>query len=111
MNVPILKYDPASDAAPHYVAYEVPYKDLITVLEVITYVHENCEPVSFDYCQAACPVYAANSDSYAGPAAMLATAYRDIDPYGQGDRVLEAISLGLYRCIVCGKCNEVCPRV
>lgn len=207
MNIKIFKYDPATDAAPRYVEHEVPYKEFMTVLEIITYVHEECEAVSFDYschgrqcgrcsvmldgtpvlaccavvddsdhtieplagmpvirdlvtsrtkfddrlsglytrvrvepfrpedvpntevsaisetlynmsnctrcgaCQAACPVYASMPDKYAGPAAMLATAYRFLDPYDQADRTLEAVSMGLYRCIQCGICDQVCPRV
>lgn len=207
MKISILKYDPASDPAPYYIEHEVPYKDLMTVLEVITWVHEECEPVSFDYschgrecgrcsvmldgspvlacctfvddsdhvieplsgmpvirdlvvnrsefdrhlsdvyrrvriepvredevanvqvaerseviydmsnctrcgvCQAACPVFDETPGEYVGPAVMLATAYRDLDPYDQGDRVLEAVQNGLYRCILCGRCDEVCPRV
>ena len=62
-------------------------------------------------CNAACPVYTQSPDQYVGPAAMLAIAYRDADPYDQGDRVLEAVSKGLYRCIQCGRCDEVCRRL
>ena len=89
-------------------AEEIPNVEVAQNSELI-YDMSNCTRCGI--CQAACPVYAANPDSYAGPAAMLATAYRDIDPYDQGDRVLEAVSSGLYRCIMCGKCDEVCPRV
>lgn len=61
-------------------------------------------------CNAACPVHAANPDEYAGPTAMLAIAHRYLDPYDKGDRVMEAVSKGLYRCIMCGKCDEVCAQ-
>ena len=62
-------------------------------------------------CNAACPVFNESPDEYVGPAAMLAVAYREADPYDQGDRVLEAVSKGLYRCIQCGRCDEVCRRL
>jgi succinate dehydrogenase/fumarate reductase iron-sulfur protein len=62
-------------------------------------------------CNAGCPVFTANPDQYVGPAAMLAIAYRNMDPYDQGNRVLEAVSKGLYRCIQCGRCDEVCRRL
>lgn len=59
-------------------------------------------------CDAACPVLAEMPEEYAGPATMLALAYRHLDPLDSGDRVMEAVSKGLYRCIQCGKCDEVC---
>ena len=61
-------------------------------------------------CNAACPVFQAMPDKYVGPAFMLATYYRHLDPYDQSDRVLEAVSNGLYRCIQCGMCDTVCQR-
>ena len=33
-----------------------------------------------------------------------------MDPLDQGDRVMEAVNGGLFRCIMCGKCDEVCPQ-
>jgi succinate dehydrogenase/fumarate reductase iron-sulfur protein len=61
-------------------------------------------------CNSACPSMAAYPDEYAGPAAMLATAYRFLDPLDQGDRVMEAVSNGLYRCILCGNCDTYCEQ-
>ena len=61
-------------------------------------------------CSAACPVYQTDSAEYVGPARMLANAYRYMDPYDQGDRVLSAVSEGLFKCILCGKCDEVCAH-
>lgn len=61
-------------------------------------------------CNAGCPVFNMSPDKYVGPATMLAIAYRHLDSYDQADRVLEAVNAGLYRCIMCGKCDEVCPR-
>lgn len=62
-------------------------------------------------CDSACPVHTEMPDQYAGPATMVATAFRYMESYDQGDRVLEAVSNGLYRCIECGRCDEVCPRM
>ncbi|MDR1422847.1 MAG: 4Fe-4S dicluster domain-containing protein [Coriobacteriales bacterium] len=61
-------------------------------------------------CDAACPTVATNPDSYVGPATMTAMAYRFMDHLDQGDRVMEAVSDGMYHCIMCGKCDEVCPQ-
>jgi len=49
MQVTIKKYDPTKDAEPYNKTYEVPWKKHMTVLEAIMYVHENHEPVGFDY--------------------------------------------------------------
>lgn len=61
-------------------------------------------------CMSACPVVASNPGQFAGPSFMIASAYRFYDPYDQADRILEAVNDGLYRCIQCGKCDEVCPQ-
>ncbi|MCI8402033.1 MAG: succinate dehydrogenase/fumarate reductase iron-sulfur subunit [Lachnospiraceae bacterium] len=61
-------------------------------------------------CNAACPVMAMHLDDFVGPAGMLAVAYRHLDPLDKGDRVMEAVSNGLYHCIQCGKCDEVCAE-
>jgi succinate dehydrogenase/fumarate reductase iron-sulfur protein len=61
-------------------------------------------------CDAACPVFSANPDQFVGPATLLAIAHRHLDSYDQADRVLEAVSKGLYRCIMCGRCDQVCQR-
>ena len=204
MEIRIFKYDPALDAKPYYITHEVPFKEKMTLLEAITYVHENFEAVNYDYschgrmcgrcsvmldgvpalacatpikdeahtieplkghtvirdliidksdfgdriskqynririepitaeeindydgenakiiyelvnctrcgmCTAACPVFNESPDKYVGPAAMVAVAFRHYDSYDQADRVLEAVSQGLYNCILCGTCDEVCP--
>jgi succinate dehydrogenase/fumarate reductase iron-sulfur protein len=61
-------------------------------------------------CDASCPARAATPDQYVGPATMTAVAFRFYDSFDQADRVLEAVSKGMYHCIMCGKCDEVCPR-
>lgn len=59
-------------------------------------------------CDAACPVMAEHHDDFVGPAGMLAIAYRHLDPLDRADRVMEAVNGGLYRCIQCGTCDQVC---
>ncbi len=59
-------------------------------------------------CNAACPTMDLHLDDFIGPAGMLAIAYRHMDPLDKGDRVVEAVSKGLYHCIQCGMCDQVC---
>lgn len=61
-------------------------------------------------CDAACPMLAQKPGEFAGPASLYATAFRHVDPYDQADRVVEAVSKGLYHCIQCGMCDNVCQR-
>jgi succinate dehydrogenase/fumarate reductase iron-sulfur protein len=61
-------------------------------------------------CNVTCPSKALYPEEYVGPAAQLATAYRFLDPLDTGDRVMEAVNNGLYRCILCGRCDEVCVQ-
>jgi fumarate reductase iron-sulfur subunit len=205
MKIKIYKYDPAVDAAPYYIEHDIPYKEKMTMLEAIVYVHENFEAVNYDYschgrmcgrcavmldgtpalacstplkdadhtieplkgmtvirdlvvdksdlddrlskqytrvrtepikaeeidnfdgakaktiyevvnctrcgmCDAVCPAKEADPDKYVGPATMTAVAFRFYDSFDQADRVLEAVSNGMYHCIMCGKCDQVCPR-
>ncbi|MBM6999153.1 4Fe-4S dicluster domain-containing protein [bacterium] len=49
INVTIRRYDPTVDEAPHYETYEVEWRENMSVLEVVRAVHENCEPIAFDY--------------------------------------------------------------
>ena len=58
-------------------------------------------------CTAVCPAVQEHPD-YVGPMTMLANAYRFYDPHDQADRIVQAVQDGLYRCIMCGKCTEVC---
>jgi succinate dehydrogenase/fumarate reductase iron-sulfur protein len=46
----IFRYDPSIDAEPTYKTYEVPWEEYITGLQVLHYIHENIEPIGFDYC-------------------------------------------------------------
>lgn len=60
-------------------------------------------------CMAVCPVYAKDKENYAGPAALAQIALRAKDPAEMGDRTLQAVLAGVYRCIGCGQCASVCP--
>ncbi len=64
-------------------------------------------------CNAGCPVLnmAGGAGKYVGPAGMVAIASRYYDPLDQGDRVIQAVQEGLYSCIMCGKCDEVCSAL
>jgi succinate dehydrogenase/fumarate reductase iron-sulfur protein len=59
-------------------------------------------------CTSVCPAHNAAGSKYVGPMTMLATAYRHYDPYDQSDRVLEAVNEGIFDCIECGLCTQVC---
>jgi succinate dehydrogenase/fumarate reductase iron-sulfur protein len=58
-------------------------------------------------CTTNCPAVQTNP-LYVGPSRMTAIAYRFLDPYDQADRILEAVQGGLWSCIMCGKCDDVC---
>lgn len=45
----IYRYDPSRDAGPQHKEYEVPWKEHLTVLEVINYVYENHDSIAFDW--------------------------------------------------------------
>jgi succinate dehydrogenase/fumarate reductase iron-sulfur protein len=61
-------------------------------------------------CNVTCPALQAYPDEYAGPAQMLAVGYRNLDWHDRGNRVAQAVSLGMYHCIMCGRCSEICPH-
>lgn len=204
MIITVKRFDPSKDAAPYYTDYEVPYlSDYMTLLQGLVYIHENLEPLAFDYscrgrlcgrcammmngepvlacvtlvedgksytveplanmpvvkdlivdkskinseisksyrrarikpltiddlqtydmsvadelaaiqycarcqlCTTGCPARQLDSE-YIGPSHMLAIAFRHFDPYDQADRIVEAVQGGLWSCIMCGKCTELC---
>lgn len=61
-------------------------------------------------CDAGCPAKKQFPDDYVGPGAMTALAYRYLDPFDQGDRVLEAVNNGMFRCLMCGQCDQNCAQ-
>lgn len=208
MKAQVFRYDPTTDVSPHYETYEVPWRENITVLEVLMYIYENHDPIAFDYncrgrtcgrcslmldeepvvacftpikedrdivieplrgfpvirdvvvdkseimdkiriielrqkvkplewadveekmdpkvfakidmlqwcakcmcCVAACPIIVNMNDleRFSGPAVMVAVALRYYDPNDLADRVLQAVSEGLFECTLCGNCMRVCP--
>jgi len=62
-------------------------------------------------CVAACPVINEDKDpeKFIGPAGLVALGLRYYDPFDEADRIVEAVQNGLYACIMCGECNNVCP--
>jgi succinate dehydrogenase/fumarate reductase iron-sulfur protein len=62
-------------------------------------------------CMVNCPTKATHPDEYAGPAILLAIGYRHLDWYDQGNRVAQAVSEGMYHCIMCGTCSATCPMM
>ena len=45
----VFTYDPAKDAKPAFKTYEVPWKQYMTVSEVLRYIFEEHESIAFDY--------------------------------------------------------------
>jgi len=202
----ILRFDPSVDAAPEYKEYQVPWKEYITGLEVLYYITENMEELTFDSsckgsmcgrcsmmingepalacwttlqpgevtfeplkgfpvikdlvvdhaflttklteshlavetneeitripnidyklwketllklnlckecgcCYAACPVLLEEHKyhKFAGPAALMQVAMRYYDPKDKRDRLMQAVTTGLFDCTLCGECVKVCP--
>ncbi|MGI6218075.1 MAG: succinate dehydrogenase/fumarate reductase iron-sulfur subunit [Coriobacteriales bacterium] len=51
MNITIKRYDPSKNAEPYEATYDVPHSgdEYMTLLEALVYIHENIEPIAFDY--------------------------------------------------------------
>lgn len=45
----VFRYDPSIDVTPAYVNYEIPWREDLTVLEVLRWIHENVDPISWRY--------------------------------------------------------------
>lgn len=60
-------------------------------------------------CAAVCPIQTADPVAYAGPAAFGQMYLRANDKLDQTDRVFQAVMGGVFRCIECGRCDNVCP--
>lgn len=50
-----------------------------------------------------------NWSSYVGPGAMAQIAQRHLDGEDESDRIAQAVFAGIWNCILCGQCDEVCP--
>ena len=62
-------------------------------------------------CYSVCPALNEQGkwNSYAGPAAMMVIAQHYLDTRDQSDRVGQAAFEGVFDCIQCGACTNVCP--
>lgn len=49
-KVHVRKYNPSIDSGPYLETYDVPWREMMTVLEALKYISEEIEPVAFDYC-------------------------------------------------------------
>ncbi|MDR0513975.1 MAG: 4Fe-4S dicluster domain-containing protein [Coriobacteriaceae bacterium] len=49
--------------------------------------------------------------SYAGPGAMQQIYLRHIDTEDKMDRIEQAVFSGLFECVQCGTCTQVCPAL
>jgi len=45
----VFRYNPATETKPAYKTYEVPWREWLTVLEVLRYIHQETDPISFDW--------------------------------------------------------------
>jgi Fe-S oxidoreductase len=62
-------------------------------------------------CHTACPMVELAREKFCGPTLMLKyVAPRVYDPRDEGDRLTQAVSEGLWYCLDCGMCKEVCWR-
>lgn len=59
-------------------------------------------------CVSSCP--AVEAAEYAGPTVLRQEERLRLDPRDAGDRIDEAVRLGLFSCTTCRKCVEVCPK-
>jgi succinate dehydrogenase/fumarate reductase iron-sulfur protein len=66
--------------------------------------------VTCHICISVCPAYKANRHAFLGPAGFVQLARHAFDPRDELNREIVAHSAGIDRCILCGKCEEVCPH-
>ncbi len=62
-------------------------------------------------CYASCQALQMNNawEKYIGPGAMMTIAQRYYDPHDEANRVEQAAFAGVFECIQCGNCTNVCP--
>ena len=60
-------------------------------------------------CYDVCPALKVGGGDYVGPGGMMQIAFRHLDPYDEADRVEQAVHSGLWKCVMCGSCEIVCP--
>ena len=61
-------------------------------------------------CYSACPALNEQGKwgKFVGPGAMMQIGLRILDGRDESDRVLQAVTSGLFQCTMCGKCSDVC---
>ena len=60
-------------------------------------------------CDNFCPIFNENKNAFAGPSILLEIAKFKREPQDNGNRLGIALSEGILKCDLCGKCTEVCP--
>lgn len=61
-------------------------------------------------CTSVCPSFTENHYEFAGPTVMTELARYAFDPRDRMDRASIACLEGLFNCLDCAKCSEVCPH-
>lgn len=62
-------------------------------------------------CTSACPsVREVGFGTFSGPAAYVKLAMRALDPRDEGDRTAAIVNSGIFHCVSCLNCTEVCPQ-
>jgi len=61
-------------------------------------------------CMPVCPARQDHPHEFLGPAAVVQLARHAFDPRDQLNREVMAYSAGIYHCILCGNCVDVCPH-
>lgn len=61
-------------------------------------------------CYAACPELQEHGkwDTFIGPGALMQIGLRYLDGRDQSDRIMQAVTSGLFQCNLCGECAAVC---
>ncbi len=61
-------------------------------------------------CVSVCPSFRKKRHEFLGPAGFVQLARHTFDPRDELDRSTVAFGSGIFNCILCGKCAEVCPH-
>jgi fumarate reductase (CoM/CoB) subunit B len=60
-------------------------------------------------CYSVCPVVADSPSEFIGPSVMVEIAKHSFDPRDVGARSVTSLQEGVFNCVGCLKCNDVCP--
>ena len=60
-------------------------------------------------CLAVCPIYAKESERFAGPCDFVLIARHALDPRDETDRSAQIERMNARLCVGCSRCSEVCP--